>query len=80
MKRLVLTAASLALVAGLGATAMAQDVSDGPAKGPAYGAVSGAAPNGAVAPIAPPGFRYEWVWAYDHHGYKGHWEAVRVSS
>jgi hypothetical protein len=78
MKRLLLTTASLALAAGFAAAAMAQDVNDTmPRSAPVYGAIPGSPPPGAVAPAAPPGYHYEWVYAYDHHGYKGHWEAVK---
>jgi opacity protein-like surface antigen len=76
MKRLLLTAAALAIAAGSGAAAFAQEPV---AAGPASGALPGNPPAGAVAPAAPPGFQNVWVYSYDHHGYKGHWEAVRVS-
>jgi hypothetical protein len=78
MKRLLLTAASLALATGLGtAGALAANIAQ-PAPGTV---VYGPLPAAPVAGMAPPaGFHYEWVYSYDHHGvYKAHWEAVRNS-
>jgi hypothetical protein len=81
MKRIVLTAASLAVVMGLGTVAAMADTLGAPPPGTVvYGPPVGTPPNGDVPPPAPPGFQYRWVYSYDHHGYKGHWEAVRIGS
>jgi hypothetical protein len=46
-----------------------------------YGPVSATPPAGEVPPgVAPAGYQYQWVFSYDHHGYRGHWEALRVGS
>ena len=82
MKRLLMTAAAVAVVTGLGAAgALAANIAP-PAPGvPVYGAVQAPPPAGAVPPgDAPAGFEYRWVNAYTHHGYHGHWEAVRIGS
>lgn len=81
MKRVLLTTASLAIAMGLGAAgAFAANIVP-PATGTVvYGAVPGTPPEGAVPPPAPAGFQYRWVYSYDHHGYKGHWEAARIGS
>jgi hypothetical protein len=81
MKRVLLTTASLAIALGLGtAGAFAANISQ-PAPGTAvYGPLVGTPPEGAVAPQAPAGYQYQWVYSYDHHGYRGHWEATRVGS
>jgi hypothetical protein len=79
MKRLLLTAASLALATGLGAAgALAANIVQ-PAPGTiVYGPVPAAPLAGMVAPTPPAGFHYEWVYGYDHHAvYKAHWEAIR---
>jgi hypothetical protein len=79
MKRVFLTTASLAIVAGMGAAAaMADEMAPTPPGVPVYGAVQGTPPAGAVPPQAPPGYQYRWVYSYDHHGYRGHWEAERI--
>ena len=81
MRRVLLTTASLAIALGLStAGALAAGIAS-PAPGtPVYGAPAGTPPDGAVPPEAPPGYQYRWVYSYDHHGYKGHWEAVRSGS
>jgi hypothetical protein len=79
MKRLTLTTAGVAVAMGLGAAgALAANIAQ-PAPGTVvYGMVPVTPPAGAIAPSAPPGFHYEWVYGYDHHAvYKAHWEAVR---
>ena len=81
MKRLLLTAVSLALATGLGtAGALAANIAQ-PASGMVmYGPMPAAPVAGMVAPIPPAGFHYQWVYSYDHRGmYKAHWEAVRNS-
>jgi hypothetical protein len=81
MKRLLLTAASLAVTTGLGvASALAANIVQ-PAPGTVvYGPMPAAPVAGMVAPPPPAGFHYEWVYGYDHHAvYKAHWEAVRNS-
>jgi hypothetical protein len=81
MKRLRLTAASLALATGLGAAgALAANIVQ-PAPGTVvYGPMPAAPVAGIVAPTPPAGFHYEWVYGYDHHAvYKAHWEAIRNS-
>jgi hypothetical protein len=82
MKRLLLTTASLAIVFGLGAAGASAANITQPAPGAAvYGPLATTPPAGEVAPgVAPPGFQYQWVYSYDHHGYHGHWEAVRIGS
>jgi hypothetical protein len=81
MKRVLLTTASLAIALGIGAAgASAANIAQ-PAPGTVvYGAPVGTPPAGDVAPPAPAGYQYQWVYSYDHHGYRGHWEAVRVGS
>jgi hypothetical protein len=80
MKRVLLTTASLAIAMSLSAGAFAASIAQ-PTPGTAvYGAVIAAPPQGAVAPQAPAGYQYQWVYSYDHHGYRGHWEATRVGS
>jgi hypothetical protein len=76
----MLTAAALAVVTGLGAAeASAANIAPFPAGTPLYGAAQAAPPAGEVPPAdAPPGYRYHWVYSYDHHGYRGHWEAERI--
>jgi hypothetical protein len=81
MKRLLLTAASLALATGLGtAGALAANIAQ-PAPGTiVYGPIPAAPLAGMIAPTPLAGFHYEWVYGYDHHAvYKAHWEAVRNS-
>jgi len=81
MTRFFLTTASLIILAGVGAVgASAANIAQ-PAPGtPVYGPVQATPPAGMVAPApAPAGYHYEWVYSYDHHGYKPHWEAVRNS-
>ena len=80
MTRFFLTAASLVILAGMGSVgASAANIAQ-PAPGTVlYGPVSAAPPAGMVAPVAAPGYHYEWVYSYDHHGYRGHWEATRNS-
>ena len=81
MKRVLLTTASLAIALGIGAAcAFADEMSPPPPGTPVYGPVQGTPPAGAVAPQAPPGYQYRWVYSYDHHGYRGHWEAERIGS
>jgi hypothetical protein len=81
MKRVLLTTASLAIALGLGAAgAVAANIAPAAPGTPVYGPPDGTPPAGAVPPQAPPGFQYHWVYSYDHHGYKGHWEAVRIGS
>jgi hypothetical protein len=81
MKRLLLTTASLAIVMGLGtADAMADTLGAPPPGTVVYGPPVGTPPAGAVPPQAEPGFQYHWVYSYDHHGYRGHWEASRIGS
>jgi hypothetical protein len=82
MKRLWLTTAALAVVTGLGTIAASAANIAPPMPGvPVYGPIEATPPAGAVAPgIAPAGYEYRWVYAYDHHGYYGHWEAVRIGS
>jgi len=81
MKRLLLTAASLALATGLGAAgALAANIAQPPPGTVLYGPVAATPPAGMVAPTPPAGFHYEWVYSYDHHGfYKAHWAATRNS-
>jgi hypothetical protein len=82
MKRVLLTAAALAVATVLGAAgASAADIGP-PAPGTVvYGALPATPPTGAVPPgDAPQGYQYRWVYSYDHHGYYGHWEAERVGS
>ena len=75
MKRVLLTTASLAIALGIGAAgASAANIAQ-----PAPGTVVYGAPVG-TPPAAPAGYQYQWVYSYDHHGYRGHWEAVRVGS
>jgi hypothetical protein len=80
MTRFFLTTASLVILAGMGAVgASAANIAQ-PAPGTVlYGPVPATPPVGMVAPPAPAGYRYEWVYSYDHHGYRAHWEAVRNS-
>jgi hypothetical protein len=80
MKRLLLTAASLALATGFGtAGALAASYIAPPAPGTVvYGQMPAQPVAGMVAPTPPAGFHYEWVYGYDHHAvYKAHWEPVR---
>ncbi|HXC29497.1 MAG TPA: hypothetical protein VNV38_16185 [Stellaceae bacterium] len=82
MKRVLLTAAALAVATGLGAAgASAADIAQ-PAPGTVvYGAVQGNPPPGAVPPgNLPQGYQYRWVYSYNNHGYYGHWEAERIGS
>jgi hypothetical protein len=81
MNRVLMTAAALAVATGLGAVAASAANFAPPAPGVAvYGAVQATPPEGAVPPSAPAGYRYHWVYSYDHHGYRGHWEAERIGS
>jgi hypothetical protein len=78
----MLTTAALAVAMGLGtAGAFAANIAE-PAPGTVvYGPMPATPPAGEVAPPAPPGFQYQWVYGYDHHMiYKAHWEAVRIGS
>ena len=79
MKRVMLTTASLAVAMALGAAAASAANIAQPAPGTiVYGPLPATPAADAVAPQAPPGFHYEWVYGYDHHAvYKAHWEAVR---
>lgn len=78
MKRLLLTAAALAAATVLGVGAASATSIAQPAPGtPLYGPVKATPPAGMVAPPAPAGYHNEWVYSYDHHGYRAHWEAVR---
>lgn len=78
MKRVLLTTASLAIALGLGTAGAMAGIAQ-PAPGTVvYGAPIGTPPDGAVPPQAPEGYQYKWVYSYDHHGYRGHWEAERV--
>ena len=79
MKRTLLTAASLAIATGMAATgAMAANYAQPAAGTVVYGPLRATPPAGAIAPQAPPGFKYEWVFSYEHHGYHAHWEAIRI--
>ena len=82
MKRLLLTAAAVAVATSLGVVGASAAQYDKPMPGVAvYGPVQAAPPAGQVPPgVAPAGYQYQWVYSYDHHGYRGHWEAVRVGS
>jgi len=82
MKRLLLTAAAVAVATGLSVAGAFAAQYDRPAPGvPLYGPVQAVPPAGEVPPgVAPAGYQYQWVYSYDHHGYRGHWEAVRVGS
>jgi len=78
MKRLLLTATALAAttVFAVGAASAASIAQ--PAPGTVlYGPIIAAPPAGTVAPPAPAGYHNQWVYSYDHHGYRAHWEAVR---
>jgi hypothetical protein len=80
MTRFFLTTASLVIFATAGAVGASATNIAQPAPGTVvYGAVPAAPPAGMVAPPAPAGYHYEWVYGYDHHGYRAHWEAVRNS-
>jgi hypothetical protein len=83
MRRLLLTAAAVAVTTGLGvAGALAGNI-PAPTPGvPVYGELPAAAPANFPPPAnPPPGFHYEWQYGYDHHAvYKGHWEPVRNNS
>jgi hypothetical protein len=82
MKRLLMTAASLALTTALStAGALAANIVQ-PAPGTVvYGPVPAMPVKGMVPPPPPVGFHYEWVYGYDHHAvYKAHWEAIRNNS
>jgi hypothetical protein len=81
MTRFFLTTASLMILAGVGAVgASAANIAQ-PAPGTVlYGLVHSTPPAGMVAPAAPAGYHYEWVYGYSREGlYKAHWEAVRNS-
>jgi hypothetical protein len=80
MTRFFLTAVSLVILTGMSAVgASAANIAQ-PAPGTVlYGPVQATPPAGMVAPAAPAGYHYEWVYSYDHHGYRGHWEALRNS-
>jgi hypothetical protein len=82
MKRVWLPTAAFAALMGLGAAgAVAANIAPPQPGVPVYGPVVATPPDGAVPPgPAPAGFEYRWVYAYDHHGYRGHWEAVRIGS
>ncbi|HXP06033.1 MAG TPA: hypothetical protein VN808_18105 [Stellaceae bacterium] len=82
MKRVLLTAAAVAVATALGVVGASAAQYDKPMPGVAvYGPVQGTQPAGEVPPgVASPGYRYQWVYSYDHHGYRGHWEAQRVGS
>lgn len=81
MKRLILTAAALAVATGMTtAGAVAANFAPPPPGTPVYGPLVATPPAGEVPPAdAPAGYHYEWVYSYDHHGYRAHWEAVRNS-
>jgi hypothetical protein len=82
MTRFFLTAVSLVILTGMGAVgASAANIAQ-PAPGTVlYGPVSATPPAGEVPPgVAPAGYQYQWVYSYDHHGYRGHWEALRLGS
>ena len=82
MRRLLLTAATLAVATGLGAAGASAANITQPAPGTVvYGEVPATPPADFPPPaVAPPGFHYVWVYGYDHHAvYKGHWEPVRNS-
>jgi hypothetical protein len=81
MTRFFLTAVSLVILTGMGTVgASAANIAQ-PAPGTVvYGPVPATPPAGMVAPPAPVGYHYEWVYGYDQHAiYKAHWEAVRNS-
>ena len=82
MKRVLLTAATVAVASALGVVGASAAQYDKLTPGVAvYGPVQGTPPAGEVPPgVAPPGYQYQWVYSYDHHGYRGHWEAQRVGS
>jgi O-antigen/teichoic acid export membrane protein len=79
MKRILLTAASLALATGVGTVgALAAHIPQPAAGTVDYGPVPAAPLASMAAPTAPAGFHYAWVYGYDHHAvYKAHWEAIR---
>lgn len=81
MSRFFLTTASLMVLAAVGATGASATNIAQPAPGTVvYGAIPAPLPAGEVPPgAAPPGYHYEWVYSYDHHGYRAHWEAMRNS-
>jgi hypothetical protein len=82
MTRVMMIAAALAVATGLGAAgASAANIAQPMPGTLVYGAPQGNPPAGAVPPAdAPPGYQYRWVYSYDHHGYRGHWEAQRIGS
>jgi len=80
MQRFVLATAALAVMGATVIAASAANFTPPPPGTPVYGPVVAAPPAGEVPPTyAPPGYHYEWVYSYDHHGYRAHWEAVRNS-
>jgi len=81
MNRLILAATALAVVGAAGvADAWAENITPTPPGTPVYGPVVVTPPPGEVPPgDAPPGYHYVWVYSYDHHGYRAHWEAERNS-
>jgi hypothetical protein len=81
MTRFFLTTASLVILASMGAVgASAANIAQPPPGTVVYGPVRAAPPAGMVPPTgAPVGYHYEWVYSYDHHGYRAHWEAERNS-
>jgi hypothetical protein len=78
MTRFFLMTASLMIIAGVSTVAASATNIAQPAPGTVlYGPVAATPPAGTVAPLAPAGYHNEWVYSYDHHGYRAHWEAVR---
>jgi len=81
MKRIVLVAATAAVIGATAVTAaVAGNIPSSAPGTPVYGPLATNPPAGEVAPTdAPPGYHYVWVYSYDHHGYRAHWEAIRNS-
>jgi len=81
MIRVLLGAATLAVTSAVViVSASAANYAPPPPGTPLYGPLVTAPPAGEVAPTdAPAGYHYVWVYSYDHHGYRGHWEAERNS-
>jgi hypothetical protein len=81
MKSFVLAAAALAVVSAAAiASASAANITQPPPGTPIYGPLAATPPAGEAPPTrAPAGYHYVWVYSYDHHGYRAHWEAERNS-
>jgi hypothetical protein len=80
MQRFVLAAAALVVMGATVIAASAANFTPPPPGTPVYGPLVTTPPAGEIPPAdAPPGYHYEWVYSYDHHGYRAHWEAVRNS-